>query len=145
MSENRVRVHSTLFCESKMLNRAFVMKTTSGKLGFHNQKSTRDDVLLTDFGVCFPFSLVPCDVLCDHILARKRPLTSLIDRTILDRRKKILDHQENSRSKKNFSIDKIILDRQKISRSAKTSSIDKKILDRQKKFSIGKKILDRQN
>ena len=43
---------STLFCGSKMRNRAFV--TTSGELGFRNRKSTRDDLLLTDVGVCFP-------------------------------------------------------------------------------------------
>ena len=30
---------STLFCGSNMLNRAFNTKTTSGELGFRNQKS----------------------------------------------------------------------------------------------------------
>ena len=34
--------------------RAFITKTTSGELGFRNRKSTRDDLLLTDVGVCFP-------------------------------------------------------------------------------------------
>ena len=37
-----------------MLNRAFITKTTSGKLGFRNRKSTQDDLLLTDVGVRFP-------------------------------------------------------------------------------------------
>ena len=46
---------STLFCGSNMLNRAFITKTTSGELGFHNRKSTQDDLLLTDVGVRFPF------------------------------------------------------------------------------------------
>ena len=43
---------STLFSGSKMRNRAFM--TTSGELGFRHQKSTRDDLLLTDVGVRFP-------------------------------------------------------------------------------------------
>ena len=42
---------STLLCGSKMLNRAFITSTTSAELGFRNRKSTRDDLLLTDFGV----------------------------------------------------------------------------------------------
>ena len=37
-----------------MLNRAFITKTTSGELGFRNRRSTRNDLLLTDFGVRFP-------------------------------------------------------------------------------------------
>ena len=41
---------STLLCGSKMLNRAFITSTTSGELGFRNRKSTRDDLLLTNFG-----------------------------------------------------------------------------------------------
>ena len=41
-----------------MLDRAFNTKTTSGELGFRNQKSTRDDLLLTDVGVRFPTSSV---------------------------------------------------------------------------------------
>ena len=46
---------STLLCGSKMLNRAFIKKATLGELGFRNRKSTRDDLLLTDFGVRFPY------------------------------------------------------------------------------------------
>ena len=49
---------STLFCRSNMLNRAFITKTTSGEFGFRNRKSTRDDLLQTDFGVRFPFIYV---------------------------------------------------------------------------------------
>ena len=45
---------STLFCRSNTLNRAFITKTKSGELGFRNRKSTRDDLLLTDFGVRSP-------------------------------------------------------------------------------------------
>ena len=41
-----------------MLNRAFITKTTSGELGFRNRKSTRDDLLLTDVGVCFPMGTI---------------------------------------------------------------------------------------
>ena len=48
---------STLLCGSKMLKRAFITSTTSGELGFRNRKSTRDDLLLTDFGVRFPFGI----------------------------------------------------------------------------------------
>ena len=48
---------STLLCGSKMLKRAFITSTTSGELGFRNRKSTRDDLLLTDFGVRFPFNI----------------------------------------------------------------------------------------
>ena len=44
---------STLSCRSKMLNWAFITSTTSGELGFRNRKSTRDDLLSTDFGVRF--------------------------------------------------------------------------------------------
>ena len=53
MSENEVVFVSTLFWASNMLNRAFIMKTTSGELGFRNRKSIRDDLLLTDVGVRF--------------------------------------------------------------------------------------------
>ena len=49
---------STLFCGSNMLNGAFITKTTSGELRFRNRKSTRDDLLLTYVGVCFPKNLV---------------------------------------------------------------------------------------
>ena len=45
---------STLLCGSKMLNRNIITSTTSGELGFRNRVSTRDDIPLTDFGVCFP-------------------------------------------------------------------------------------------
>ena len=77
----------------------------------------------------------------------KRPMTSSIDRTILDWQKKILDLQENSRSSlkfsltKYFSIGKIFLDRRKnsidkiISRSTKKFSTSKKIVWPMKKFS----------
>ena len=50
---------STLLCGSKMLNRAFITSTTSGELGFRNRKSTRGDLLLTDFGVRFPSCINP--------------------------------------------------------------------------------------
>ena len=44
---------STLLRGSKMLNWAFITGTTSGEFGFRNRKSTRDDLLSTDFGVRF--------------------------------------------------------------------------------------------
>ena len=44
---------STLLCGSKMLNWAFITSTTSGELGFRNRKSSRDNLLSTDFGVRF--------------------------------------------------------------------------------------------
>ena len=46
---------STLFCRSNTLNRAFITKTESGELGFRNRKSTRDDLLLTDFEYAFRY------------------------------------------------------------------------------------------
>lgn len=79
-----------------------------------------------------PFSLVPRGVPCDHIFARKRPLTSSIDRTILDWQKK-------------SSTVRKILARKKFFNRQRKFSIDKKNSRSTKKFSIGKKILDRQN
>ena len=53
-----------------MLNRAFITKTTSGELGFRNRKSTRDDLLLTDVGVRFPYSDILCLVLDSYLTFR---------------------------------------------------------------------------